>query len=577
MDSSTQAETVKETWFSKFFEIVPATVPEGGGLFSFSEFLATLALLLVVITVSDYKYRFRLSLTKFPLKLIAFWVGLGAGLSILLVDFWFHNGFPIPAGMNNPINIKLLIGLVFVLFVFYLNFISFVRPPRYSKGNCDRFARSLFSVVAEGDPNRMLVAAEELGPSIVPIVDAANEVRRGDDNADIPKLNGYAHDILYLLAERRFCRVLARSAPLVGHDLFYHLKDKPRAAAAASAFSSNFVSALLEEKDSTIYHEDSLYQSGLIGELKPLSTAIFGSWKLVEQCTTSLNGPLHLRFSSVREMDGEMAESFVRCATIFCDDYFKQTGGRVESDAMRNLLESLEHFTSDLYQLNGLENSYKRSEHVKLDAVVQFIRDFIGLLDKYDVQQGVLRKTKYHSNCPYDRIANLIMKVIHSSTGVKESEWNAWSIHHNAIWSPIFSYSDTEAMAVIRRKVTRLIYNEIVEEPHPTFVGANLIGYVLSVLGWRLDMPNYRSRKKFYPLRKVVVNWVVNNYYTFRLEAPKVAEACLLGKVTFDEENNRFVKTYPSWKGGEDSEYFLPIKVPDSDTEAKAADEKPSS
>jgi len=100
------------------FRLVRAHPSPSGSIFGLAEYLASLALFLVVIVTSDFRYSYRLSLTKTDLRKVGFWVGLSVGTAILVTDVWFENEFPIPKLISNPNNLKAIFGFVFLAFVF---------------------------------------------------------------------------------------------------------------------------------------------------------------------------------------------------------------------------------------------------------------------------------------------------------------------------------------------------------------------------------------------------------------------------------------------------------------------------
>jgi hypothetical protein len=67
-----------------------------GKVFGFAEFVQAFALLVVVYTVADVRYRFRIRSAPLPLWLLTF-VACGLiGLGTLMADFWYSNKFPVP-------------------------------------------------------------------------------------------------------------------------------------------------------------------------------------------------------------------------------------------------------------------------------------------------------------------------------------------------------------------------------------------------------------------------------------------------------------------------------------------------
>jgi hypothetical protein len=100
------------------FRLIQATPAPSGSIFGLAEYLASLALFLVIMTTSDFRYSYRLSLTKADLRKVGFWVGLTVGLAILATDVWFENRLPVPKLISNPNNLKALFGFVFLLLSF---------------------------------------------------------------------------------------------------------------------------------------------------------------------------------------------------------------------------------------------------------------------------------------------------------------------------------------------------------------------------------------------------------------------------------------------------------------------------
>jgi hypothetical protein len=109
------------------------------------------------------------------------------------------------------------------------------------------------------------------------------------------------------------------------------------------------------------------------------------------------------------------------------------------------------------------------------------------------------------------------------------------------------------------------LYNEIVGmDDFPNYKGAKILGYCLNVMGLEIgDKADYGS--EYYPLRKVVLAWTKRNYMQLREDLPDVAEACLLGSITFDEGGNRLVKTFAKGLRKQAPEKYLdldPVVLP---------------
>lgn len=78
-----------------------------------------------------------------------------------------------------------------------------------------------------------------------------------------------------------------------------------------------------------------------------------------------------------------------------------------------------------------------------------------------------------------------------------------------------------------------------------------------------LTLSNEKQHDSSYSLHIAILNWAKNNYLWLRSANLEVAESCLIGGISFDEQNSRLVKTYE--KGLESEPYkeslqLLPLK-----------------
>src|SRR5688572_24735932 len=74
--------------------IVPGE--QDGGIFGFSEFVQAFALLVLVYTVSDVRYRFRVETAPIRIWQLTFWISGVIGIGTLLTDLWFAQRYPTP-------------------------------------------------------------------------------------------------------------------------------------------------------------------------------------------------------------------------------------------------------------------------------------------------------------------------------------------------------------------------------------------------------------------------------------------------------------------------------------------------
>jgi hypothetical protein len=71
------------------FRLEPAKVAGSAHIFGIGEFISALALLVIVVTVSDFA-------TAIVLQTLGIWVAATIGAFLLLTECWFQNSLPIP-------------------------------------------------------------------------------------------------------------------------------------------------------------------------------------------------------------------------------------------------------------------------------------------------------------------------------------------------------------------------------------------------------------------------------------------------------------------------------------------------
>ena len=73
-----------------------------------------------------------------------------------------------------------------------------------------------------------------------------------------------------------------------------------------------------------------------------------------------------------------------------------------------------------------------------------------------------------------------------------------------------------------------------------------------------------RFGREEYALRKVVLAWAKRNFLPLYARLPDVADAAIMGSITFDKENNRLVKTYLKGLSREAPKEFLDLDPPEN-------------
>ena len=93
------------------------------------------------------------------------------------------------------------------------------------------------------------------------------------------------------------------------------------------------------------------------------------------------------------------------------------------------------------------------------------------------------------------------------------------------------------------------------------FEGGRILGMCLNVLGFE-EKRTRDYRRGEAALTPVIVRWTKHNYLRLVEEHPKVARACLHGRITYDADNNQLVKTFSDETSKEQTRSYLKLLKP---------------
>lgn len=526
----------------------------GQKFFGFSEFLASLALMVLAWTIADVRYRFRIRIAPIPLQGLTFSVVAAVGVLTLLTDLWRAEQWLVPKGnILTPASWQAVLGGLILLTFLTWTWFAFISPPIYGRHNIERFAQTLYRFILNGSPAELAVIADELAYSARALVHHAtdrgrqktNQFEREHEKKDPPRVEEYANDLLLLIADKRLCRAIVESSPRTALAVFQAMADLKKHGIQVEIFAKNIVNEALANKDSFLYHEAEGYESGLIGYHKPLSQAMFANYEMVETIGTMLDPDL----SSKAEWDADQWKAYCRAVLMTFRNYVNKGYGH-HSSVLYRAKDNIERATFDLYKLNGLASiPFDNDSNHRLRIVVKFVEDAVKALDEKGVPAHIQLRVREKHGHPretfYDHIASMIFEVIFHAAAVTSPQWGCWWIQHNSVWADLFHvrHLDGPAGKVVKFKVRRLLYDEIVEmKGFPNFKGAKILGFCLNVMGLNIRPGNYNRDSQ--ALQKVVLAWTRKNFVWLHAYNPRIAEACLVDGMTFEPEHRRLVRTY---------------------------------
>lgn len=544
----------------KYYLGICFVTPSSGlesSIFGFAEFISALALLVIVYTVTDIRYRFRVAVAPAPLfPLTYFLIGI-IGFGTLLTDVWFTEQWLVPVSLISQSMWRGILGAFFLLLAMTWIYYGFIKPPTFSDKNYRKFAQELYRIILKGSDAELPIIADELARSAESLVKLSRQNpprwrnhtnEKEDEKQHKPNVGDYAHDVLLLVGSRKLCRHIITSSPVTAMAFFEAMATNKKYDIPIGQFAKNISREAIINKDSILYHEDEGYSSGLIGYLKPFSQAVYGNYHLVEALGSNHGSPLDIHYEIVWSWDASQLEAYCRALMITLNSYLESGSWHLHSFVLYRAFENLKNSCRDVYKLNDIPSDYYSTDIFKrLRAVVDFVKKAINLIGQQQNPPSTelrVRDDGIHRDI-YDHIADLMFEIILLAASVTGPPDKCLTIHHNAVWGQFFGLSgEGKAWGIIQFKLRRLLYDEILRlEEFPNYKSSRILGFCLNVMGLKIgEKKGYGSG--YYPLHKVVLAWTRDNYLRLKSIQPEVAESCLIGSISFDEQGNRLVKTY---------------------------------
>lgn len=346
-------------------------------IFGFSEFLAGLALMILAWTIADVRYRFRVEVAPLPLKIITFSVVIFVGLSTILTDLWRASAWLV---LSQTFITSALWQAFFSYYLFYYFLIwiwfAFIRPPVFGKLNSKRYLSIIYRYIIGGVPTNLAVIADELTSSASNIIKYAPLIHRFQESdnegkqkkINITEIEIHAHNLLDLIADKRFCKVIIDSSPITALAFFEEISDQNKYSVNISVFARNIVNEAISNKESFIYHEDKWYDSGLIGDSKPITQAVFSNFDMVESIGTMFDAPF-------LKWDADQWEAYSRVVLITIESLLNKRFIN-HNYTIYHAIDNLEKSVIDLSKLNGVINLWENDTYQRLRVAINFIENF---------------------------------------------------------------------------------------------------------------------------------------------------------------------------------------------------------
>ena len=412
-------------------------------VFGFAEYVGALALLAVVYTVTDIRYRFRLQSAPIPLGLVTYILTAFIGASTLISDVWSRNGWLVPQSSISYATWQGVLGALFLILILTWLWYAFIRPPVFGPTNYKQYAQALYRIVVRGSETELAAIADELRLSVKPLLRTTLPRQRRRVKQEVQEMSarekrfrGYAHDVLLLIGDRKLCRNLVKSAPNTAIALFETAVELGQFHAPISQFARNVSTEAILNEDSNIYHEDEGYEVGLLGYIKPFSRAVYGHYRLVEGIG---DGALSISYKVTGSWNSRQYAAYVKCALVTVEAYLTANCWGLRSQALIDAVRIVKGSLGDTHKLGQLEESYRTEPFQRLQTTLDFVREALDLLGKQNPvpqprTEGPADRGEWDL---YDYLADLALETIWAVSRI-EGPNDTWHIHYGMVYSTFF-------------------------------------------------------------------------------------------------------------------------------------------
>lgn len=529
-------------------------------LIDISGFLGILAFSVAVFTLTSPRFQIRQATSIISFRPLFFSTLFVSAIMLFTIEFYIINSVRLPVFLN-PNAINYLITSIIAILILYWMKICFIKPPQFSRFTAKKFYQQAYVHIANGSKEEMLALAREI------MREAPNLIRHTPRRklyyfkdckpVKLSKLQKHAHYINLLLSDTRFCTAVANEIPSFPAHMVEVAVELERYDAPIHLMVRRVVIAMLGNPGSAIFVENEWLGQGLIGNAKPITRSIFGNWHLLESYESGLESPLDLDFPYARDWDTDAWRVYFGMAREYVRGLNSKESVNWNTQGIQHILETTEKAYEQLSDPKKYEDTFSpHNPRWHAREANDFLKDLVEAFDKSNGWVDFDRRNNFrYGHDISSRIVALLFEAIFTAAQVNTKEFRMWDVQRNTVWAPIerFEISDTHVMKVVRRKLRRMIWDEILRmNDFPNYKGAAYVRFCLNVLGFYDESVHRRDtlERDSWALAKVVSDWVKKNYQTIAISHPPVAEAMLPANIEYNRNAQTLVRTHDDTRTG---------------------------
>lgn len=375
-----------------------------------------------------------------------------------------------------------------------------------------------------------------------------------------------ANDILFLIGNKNFCKVLVKTSPRTATYFFAGTGTYGNYDIPLHQFSSNISQEVIKNKNSIIYHEDNSYYSGLMGEIQEWSKSFYGNYLLVDSLHRGHLSPFDFNYKSFLDFDSEQWDAYFRVGIIYLKEKLQKEKFIDTSSVLNSILDKIKHCTKNTYMIDKLEDESKKNELMdKLRSSINFIADMFDVTSKLQAKSIYQYNVKDRDNHVFDMhyyVSDILLELLFNASKCQADNFFTWHIQNNIVWDGIFfphKENNGDFYKKSKRKLIRKIYNELNEIINiANFKNTRIAGLILNVLGLAPG-PCYatKSDRRLLLIKNLTQNIIKEHFLTILEQQPEVAQNMFPKCISYDPEKKCLIKTYSRGINKEAPKHYL--------------------
>ncbi len=501
-------------------------------LFGFPEFLSGLALLLLVWTIFDVRYRFRVATARIHVEKFAMIAMISVGCLTLLTDWWRATSRPVIAGsLLTPETWQAALAAVFFATLIAWTIAAFSSSNRFSAANANRFSEAVQKIIDRGRPDEISVLVEELGRSMGEIARQLHAPETAPSNER--SAHACAERIANRFKDRNFCRTIVVECPTAIPAFFREIPSTDRPHPAAIRFAENLVAEAIRLDGSFLYNEDYFPADDIADEAlpHPATAALVCNRALLDN-SLYLLAP---REGSAVRLSLPQWHAYLGLVSLAHAAWMENPSPE-PPDALHWARFFIDRQTSDLAQIR--EPVTFRSESYKsVEKELQFIGRLIAQLPETPPPST----GRWEPAISY--IEAMAFSLIESAAEMKAPQASATKIQFSLIWEHLFSHP-IRASAAGRQFQERIAARMLASiRECPSLDAVRLLSFCINALGLSATTAESRYGEPWRAFHMDLLAWMKTHLGPLLERYPRMSEDFVEG-IEYDAPNHTLIRWY---------------------------------